>query len=328
MTPRPLSRRALWLGSACALVVLSVWTSFILVARFSAAHTLTPFDIAFLRFLFSGLLMLPVLAWRWRALAAGLRRPVVPGGAMGLPLARGLVLTLTAGVGYCALAYTGFFYAPAAHAAVLMPGSLPLWTAAFAMLLLGERLAPARLAGLFLIVGGGLLVAGSSLLAAAGNGDTWKGDVLFLAAGACWSLYGVLCRRWQVDASRATLAVAFGSLIGGALPYGLAVAAGLVNSHLALAPWREILFQAVYQGGVTMLIAGWAYTQVVQTFGPLRTTMLTALVPVLAALAAVPLLGEPLSGAALAGLACVTAGLLFGLRPPRAVAPRLAEGQA
>ena len=328
MLSRPLSRRALWLGAACAVVVLSIWTSFILVARFSAARTLTSFDIAFLRFLFSGLLVLPVLAWRWRMLVAGLRWPVVPGGAAGRPLARGAALTLTAGVGYCALAYTGFFFAPAAHAAVLMPGSLPLWTAAFAVLLLGERLAPARLAGLFLIVAGGMLVAGSSLLAAAGGADTWKGDLLFLAAGACWSLYGVLCRRWQVGAVDATLAVAFGSLLGGALPYGAAVAAGLVNSHLALAPWREIAFQAVYQGGVTMLIAGLAYTQVVQTFGPLRTTMLTALVPALAALAAVPLLGEPLSGTAMAGLACVTAGLLFGLRPPRALPPRLAEGPA
>jgi drug/metabolite transporter (DMT)-like permease len=328
MIPRPLSRRALWLGSACALVVLSIWTSFILVARFSAARTLTPFDIAFLRFLFSGLLVLPVLAWRWRALIAGLRLPVETGGSPGRPWVRGAALTLTAGVGYCALAYTGFFFAPAAHAAVLMPGSLPLWTAVFAVLLLGERLAPARLAGLFLIVAGGLLVAGSSLRAAAGGADTWKGDLLFLAAGACWSLYGVLCRRWRVGAVDATLAVAVGSLIGGALPYAVAVAAGLVNSHLALAPWREIAFQAVYQGGVTMLIAGLAYTQVVQTFGPLRTTMLTALVPVFAALAAVPLLGEPLAGAALAGLACVTAGLLFGLRSPRAIAPRLAEGSA
>jgi drug/metabolite transporter (DMT)-like permease len=63
-----------------------------------------------------------------------------------------------------------------------------------------------------------------------------------------------------------------------------------------------------------MLIAGLAFTQVVTTFGPVRTTMLTALVPSLAALSAVPLLGEPLSPAALGGLGCVTLGLLFGLR--------------
>jgi drug/metabolite transporter (DMT)-like permease len=95
-----------------------------------------------------------------------------------------------------------------------------------------------------------------------------------------------------------------------------------VPSRLGTAPWGEIAFQAVYQGGLAMLAAGLAYTQVVQTFGPLRTTMLTSLVPPLAALSAVPLLGEPLGVAALGGLCCVGLGLVIGLRaaPP---APRL-----
>jgi drug/metabolite transporter (DMT)-like permease len=70
-----------------------------------------------------------------------------------------------------------------------------------------------------------------------------------------------------------------------------------------------------------MLIAGLAFTQVVTTFGPVRTTMMTALVPSLAALSAVPLLGEPLSPTALGGLACVTLGLLFGLRQAPAQRP-------
>ena len=33
------------------------------------------------------------------------------------------------GLAYALLAYTGFVFAPATHASVLMPGSLPLWTA-------------------------------------------------------------------------------------------------------------------------------------------------------------------------------------------------------
>ena len=67
-----------------------------------------------------------------------------------------------------------------------------------------------------------------------------------------------------------------------------------------------------------MWLAGLAFTQVVQTFGPLRATMATALVPPLAALAAVPLLGEPLGPGALAGLLCVTLGLFLGLSSGRA----------
>jgi drug/metabolite transporter (DMT)-like permease len=99
-----------------------------------------------------------------------------------------------------------------------------------------------------------------------------------------------------------------------------------VPSRLGQAPWQELAFQAVYQGGLAALVAGVAYTQVVQTFGPVRTTMLTALVPPLAALLAVPLLKEPLSAEALAGLLCVCLGLVLGLRASAPAAAARTEG--
>lgn len=319
MPSQPPSRRALWIGGACALAVLAIWTSFILVARISARHALTPFDIAFLRFLFSGLVALPIAALRWRALRDGL------GGLAAL--GRGAALAAVAGIGYCAFAYSGFFFAPASHAAVLLPGSLPLWTAVFAILLLGDRPTAPRLAGLALIVAGDLLVGGSSLLHAFDGGSVWKGDLLFLGGSACWAFYGVLCRRWQVGAVDATLAIALGCLVSYVPLFAAAVASGVAPTGLFAASWREIGFQAVFQGLFSMLVAGWAFTQVVATFGPVRTTMITALVPALAALAAVPLLDEPLTGPALGGLLCVTAGLLLGLRAARPV-PALKESAA
>jgi drug/metabolite transporter (DMT)-like permease len=308
MLGQPLSRRERWLGAACALAVLVIWTSFILIARVSARHALSAFDIAFLRFLFSGLVVLP-FAWpRRAALRAGL------GGAEAWK--RGAALAAVAGIGYCALAYSGFFFAPVAHAAVLMPGSLPLWTAIFAVWVLGEHLPRARLTGLALIVAGDLLVGGHSLRLAFEGGDTWKGDLLFLCAGMTWAAYSVLCRRWRVGAIDATMAIALGTLVGYVPLYALGVTSGLLPDGLLRASASELAFQAVYQGGLAMLVAGVAFTQVVATFGPVRTTMVTAVVPSLAALSAVPLLGESLGPAALGGLVCVTAGLLVGLRPP------------
>jgi len=317
------SRRAVWIGAACALAVIAIWTSFILVARASAARSLPPFDIAWLRFAFAGAVALPVLLWRgWQPLVDGL------GGDVRTALQRGAALTVTAGVGYCALAYSGFFFAPVAHAAVLMPGSLPLWTALFAAVLIGERFTSQRVAGLVLIAAGGLLVGGQSVwLAFTGAGSVWRGDVLFMLGGMVWALYGVLCRRWRVGALDATLAIALGCLCSAVPLYPLAVAAGALPSGLATAAWSELLWQGAFQGGVSMWLAGLAYTQVVQTFGPLRSTMMTAVVPPLAALAAVPWLGEPLSAAALGGLACVTLGLLVGLRAPAAAALPSARAQ-
>jgi drug/metabolite transporter (DMT)-like permease len=304
------TRRAVLIGAACALAVVAIWTSFILIARASAARSLLPFDIAWLRFAFAGVIALPVLAWRGHErFVAGL------GGTPRTALARCAALSATAGLGYCGFAYSAFFFAPAAHGAVLMPGCLPLWTALLAVLVLHEKLAPWRVVGLGLIATGALLVGGQSLwLALAGQGGVWRGDVLFLLGSLCWASYGVLCRRWRVGALDATLAIALGCLATAVPAHLLGIALGVMPSTLFAAPVGEWLWQAVYQGGLAMWVAGIAYTQVIATFGPVRATMLTSLVPPLAALGAVPLLGEPLSAAALAGLACVTAGLLIGLR--------------
>lgn len=306
MAPR--QRRTFWIGVGCAIGVLLIWTSFILIARVSAKGHLSPFDIAFVRFLFSGLVVAPMVFWRGRWLLDQLAPDPR------LALQRAAALVATAGIGYCCFAYSGFFFAPVSHAVVLLPGSLPLYTAVFAALLLGERFQRARLIGLATIVAGNLLLGGASLLQAFGGNPAWKGDALFIGASVTWALYSVLCRRWHLGAVPATCAIAVGCLVSYVPLFALAAAAGLVPTQLTSAPWSEIAFQAVYQGGVSMLVAGVAFTQVIRTFGPVRTTMITALVPVLASLAALPLLGESMTLAGGIGLVCVTLGLLLGVR--------------
>ena len=69
-----------------------------------------------------------------------------------------------------------------------------------------DHITPLRAAGLALIVAGDLLVGGPSLLAAFAGGDVWKGDLLFMAAAACWAAYSVTARRHAVDAVQATIA--------------------------------------------------------------------------------------------------------------------------
>jgi len=51
----------------------------------------------------------------------------------------------------------------------------------------------------------------------------------------------------------------------------------------------------------------------IRHFGPVRSTMVTALVPGLSALGAVLLLGEPLRWNLAAGLTLVTSGIVFGV---------------
>ena len=304
------------MGLLAAVVTVTIWTGFIVIARASAQRTLTPFDIALLRITGASLVLLPWGWWMVRRRSESLGTKPLSSSLLGispLPLRTTALLGTFGGVLYALLAYTGFFHAPATHAAVLMPGSLPLWTALLAAVLLRDHITPLRATGLALIVAGDLLVGGRSLLAAFSGADAWKGDVLFMLAASCWATYSVLARRHAVQAVSATIAItAFACMVY--LPaYALLVALGAITSHLALAPWREIAFQMVFQGGGSVVISGISFTRMIEHFGPVRSTMITALVPGLSAMGAVFFLGEPMDWNLIAGLLLVTAGILVGV---------------
>ena len=309
LTPRQL-------GAVAAVVTVAIWTGFIIIGRASAGRTLLPLDIALLRILGASAVLLPWGLWLTRG-----RRgtpEVCLGGLSPLPLRTTVVCGLFGGPLYAVLCYTGFFYAPAAHASVLMPGSLPLWTALLAAALLHDRITAARALGLACIVAGGLLVGGSSLLASLNGGEVWKGDLIFMAAAFCWSVYSVLARRHQLNPVLATIAITAFACLTYVPVFVLLVQAGVLPTRLGEAPWREIVFQALFQGVGSVVISGIAFVQMVRAFGPVRSTMITALVPGLSALGAVLLLGEPLGWNLLAGLALVTAGILLGVRAAQA----------
>lgn len=304
------------MGLLAAVVTVTLWTGFIIIARAAAERTLTPFDIVLLRITGASLVLLP---WGWwmvrrRQAALGAAAPASSlAGISPLPLRTTALLGTFGGLLYAMLAYSGFFYAPATHAAVLMPGSLPLWTALLAAWLLRDHITPLRAAGLALIVAGDLLVGGSSLLAAFSGGGAWKGDLMFMLAAASWATYSVLARRHAVDAVQATIALAAFACLAYVPTYALLVGLGAVTSRLAVAPWSEILFHMAFQGCGSVVISGISFTRMIQHFGPVRSTMITALVPGLSAMGAVYFLGEPLYWNLVAGLLLVTAGILVGV---------------
>ncbi len=312
-------------GIASAVITIAIWTSFIVVARFMALKSLTPLDIVFCRIIGAAFVLLP-----WGFLLVRRMRRENPQAITSLwisplPLRLTVTLGLFGGVGYAVLAYSAFTFAPAAHGSVLMPGLLPLSTALLSVLLLGEVLSSGRKLGLLLILSGGLLVGGASLLNAytnaAAGGDVWKGDILFVTASSCWAFYTVLCRKHRLDAVPTTIAVIVFCVLSYLPLYGLLVGTGVLVSKLATAPLGEILFQTFWQGMGSVVISGIAFTQMIRYFGPVRSTMLTAIVPGLSALGAVIFLGEPLGLNLIMGLSLVTLGIVVGVRASSSPAP-------
>ena len=314
------------IGFAAAVITVIIWTSFILIARASAdparGGTLSPLDIAFCRIVGASLILLPLGWWRVRQDRAHGTGQSSLWGLSPLPLSVTVKVGFFGGLLYALLAYRGFVYAPAAHASVLMPGSLPLWTALLAALLLGDRITPWRALGLVLIVLGDLLVGGASLLRAFDGGDVWMGDVFFMLAAACWATYSVLARHHALEAVRATIAITVFAFLAYVPLYTVLTVSGWSGGQVFTAPFSEVVFQMFFQGWGSVVISGITFTKMIQHFGPVRSTMITAVVPGLSALGAVLLLGEPLHWNLAAGLLLVTAGILFGVRAGAPVASK------
>jgi drug/metabolite transporter (DMT)-like permease len=80
------------------------------------------------------------------------------------------------------------------------------------------------------------------------------------------------------------------------------------------APLRDVLWQMLMQGVGSVVVSGISFNMMIRAYGPVRSTMLTAVVPGMSALAAALFLGEPLPWNVLCGLALVTLGIVFGVR--------------
>jgi drug/metabolite transporter (DMT)-like permease len=307
-----ISKRAI--GVAAALITVAIWTSFIVIARAMAHRTLTPFDIGFVRFVAAAIVMIPWGYWWVQRERAANPESVSWLGVSPLPFRLTAIIGVVAGIGYSCLAYSGFLFAPAAHASVLMPGMLPLWTALLAFFILRTPVPPRRAIGLALIACGALFVGGASLLQSFEGGGVLRGDVLFLSASFCWGLYTVLARKNALGAIQATIAITVFTLITYVPIYGALVYWQLVPSHLSIAPWSEILLQGFLQGILSVVVSGITFVKMVEVFGPVRSTMITAVVPSLSAVGAVVFLGEPLYWNLAVGLALATVGILFGVK--------------
>ena len=290
MTATPSSHRAGWIAVAAT---ICIWTGFILVSRAGGKGLLTGWDVAALRFGVGGLVAVFFL-----------RRVKLP------PIEVIALFSVFGGIGYAVTVYTAFRLAPAAHASVLMPGALPFATAVIAWLWLKQAPSWLQRVALGLVFAGIVLTAADTLSHGAQiTGLQLIGDALFLCGSSAWAMFTLLLRRYPMPPLAATVATTLGSAVVYLPLWWL-----FLPSTLGQAPAAEIAMQAVYQGVLVVFVAMLLYTFAVRRLGPQPVALMMAVVPGLSALAAVPVLGEPLSLFSLAGLAAVTAGAVLGAR--------------
>jgi drug/metabolite transporter (DMT)-like permease len=281
------------LGGGAAICVVFFWAGWIVISRLGVTNHLTVYDITGLRHGIGAAVALPYIIWSraWR----------------GLTPWRTLVLTLTAGVPYALLSYFGFVYAPAAHGGVFMNGCLPIFTTLFAWIWIGQRSRFSQIIGLVIILTGVTLV-GYEGFVLSGGGMTWIGDLLFLAAIALFAVFMVANRVWTLVPGQ----VIFSATIVSAVIY-IPIWLLWLDSNLAVAPSSEILLQGAYQGLVPSVLGISCLNIAVRQIGPRATSVFLSSVPVVAAVAAIPILNESPGLPAWIGIATVTFGILLAL---------------
>lgn len=287
---QPNSTRA---GLIAVFFTICIWTGFILVSRYGGKGVLTGWDVTALRFGVGALIALFFLS-----------RVTLP------PYKVILLFSIFGGVGYATAVYVAFRFAPAAHAAVLLPGALPFATAVIAWLWLRQKPSPAQRIALILVFIGITLTAADTLSYGAHlTGIQILGDLLFLCGSSSWAVFTLLLRRYPVTPLTAAVSVTLGSAVLYLPLWWL-----FLPSTLDQAPLAEIAMQAIYQGVLVVFVAMMLYTFAVRNLGGQTVALLMAIVPGLSALAAVPVLGEPLTVLTMAGLGAVTVGAVFSAR--------------
>jgi drug/metabolite transporter (DMT)-like permease len=279
------------IGAALGLFAALIAAGWLVITRLGQTRVLNGYDLVAFRYGVPAIILLPyavrrlsrLMAYGWSAIA---------------------LLVLGGGFPYGLAAVWGLRFAPVAHGGALIAGSIPTFTALFGVSILGQQLAKRQLLGLALTVIGACAIGGVGIFIAIGTQTI--GHALFLLGAMLWALYTVTLRKFGIPPLDATVIVCVCSTLIYAPSYPV-----LLGSQIDAAPWSEILFQGFYQGILAGIVFFMAYNRAVGLLGSARAAVFLAMVPVLAALMAVPVLGEYPEPLEILGILAATAGVYF-----------------
>jgi drug/metabolite transporter (DMT)-like permease len=279
------------LGVLSGLAVALIWSSWSVATRFAVTTTLGPQDVTFLRFGVSALFLWPILLRKGFAIRQ-------------IGVTRLLVMVLGAGVPFMMLASEGVKFAPASHIATLMIGLMPIWVAVLSGLIFGERFSRQQLLGFLIVVGGAFCIGGYSLMDR--SAGEWRGDSLFLLAGFFFACFTIAQRRSGISPWHATALVNVCSAVLFTPIYFLWLTPAITH-----APPVELGVQIVSQGIAVAILGMFFYTEAVRRLGAPRAAIFGALVPALAVLFGMGVLGEVPAVVTILGIVLVMSGIVM-----------------
>ena len=276
-------------GYAFVLITMCIWGGFTLTARLNALWNISAWDIVALRFTLAFIILMPILIYRKECAFLLKKEP--------------FILAMIGGVIYCLFAYSAFHYAPTAHAAIFLNGCIPICTAIVAYFLLQQAFDKHTWISLAIMI---LVLCVMSILMYQETGVPFGvGDGLFFISAILWALFTVLLRKYQLSAWHAMCGVAIWSAVIYVPVYLL-----FLPKHLFVPEPIHLISQTLFHGIFVVIIATLTYVEAIKRLGAFKAGSITNLAPFIAAILAVPILGESLSLAMVLGLIGMAIGAL------------------
>ena len=278
-------------------IAVAVLSGSLVMLRLGVQTSLTPFDLAALRFGIAALLLVGVI---WRR-----------GWAMDKLGVLGVLALVTCnGAPYIMVLSFGFEFAPASDAGAINPGLMAVFVGILGWIFLGENMRVAKIAGILAVLAGTALFTDLLTLRQASFGH-----LIFAITGGMWASYVIIVRKTNLPALHATAIVAVGSALS-FLPVYLVFFGGQILQVTV----RDIAAQAIYQGALTGALAVFAFTKSTEYLGASAGAALTALIPIVTLIMGAAFLGETVDGWKIFACALVGLGVFLTLYAQRSSA--------
>jgi drug/metabolite transporter (DMT)-like permease len=281
------------LGVVCGAGAALCWAAGFVAARHGILTGMSPLVLALHRYVWPGLALIPVAA-------------VGDFGDLGrVGLWRAVVITLFGGLPLALWSYYGYVYVPLGHGAIIQPSCAALGGLVLSSLVLNEKLPPRRILGGLAMVAGLVIIGIEALHTIGAHG--FLGDMMFVAAGSSFAIFGMLLRLWRISAMPAVALTSIVSLAGLPLLF-------FCFDNFLAAGFLPNLLQAIVQGVFAGAGAVFLFTRAVILLGAGRAALFPALVPPFTLLIGFIALGEAPSVSQLIGLVVVVIGFWLAQR--------------
>ena len=283
------------IGYGFAIAAALIWAGFILVSRMGGISELLASDVIAIRYVTCASILLPI--W-WFKFRFKLFTPQL------------LICSLVGGLAYALCAFSGFQLASASHAAILLPGMMPLFIIGLSFVINQESHGLQKWLGIAVITLGVLMLFSGEIGVFSEVNSSVEFDVSILvgdgwlvAAAFLWALFSVLIKRWQITPWQVTVSLALLTCL-----FYLPVYLAFLPKAISQARWTDILIQAFYQGIMATIIQMIFYVKAVQKIGPANMGAVMSIVPVISGIAAIVMFNEPVSVELIMGLVLVSLG--------------------